>query len=306
MNQQMRVGTSRSEFDHLLILWKFSHRVGLLVLLNLDEPALTGQEAFAISLLLKANTETESNKPKIPSQSDQANLHLDSILYRENIPDNISETHTSILIENEHSPVNRELLESSRSEYLSYKSSNYYEIKNNVRKNNYFKTNRQCVLASLPGVLDIFVDSISTRIIVKLHLSDKHGNHQFKLFRSRGALGRHLWKHLVVQVDKTVLQIFLDSVLDTRVDLAEYGVWFGEYAENADVPEGIDLFRHANSRQFKHNGLILGNVDRMSVKDNFDELKFGRVYETYKSKSLLDRTNQEYFQETTKVAPPLA
>lgn len=269
--------------------------------LKQDSLALNAHKAFAISLYLKANTETETLKQDSSSDPDQLNIHLDSKLYREKLPDNEPDKDSGPDIENEESPVNLQLLELSRSEYLSYKSSNYYEIKNNVRKNKYFEINRQCILASLPGVLDIFVDSETTRILVKLHLSDRHGNHQFKLFRSRGALGRHMWKHLVVQVDHAILEIYLDSVLDSRVHLAEFGISFRKFSEKETVPETISLFRHFSSLDFKHNGLILGNLDRMAPKDNLDRVKYERVYNNYKSKSLLDHTNQEYFRELTAV-----
>lgn len=229
---------------------------------------------------------------------------MDSSLYRENAdPKGKGKgKDAEPRIENEGSPVDEEALAALRTEYLSYKSANYYEVKNNARQNQYFALNVQCAVASFPGVLDVFVDSKTQRVVVKLHLSDRDGNHGFKLFRSKGSLRRHQWKHLVVQVAPSSLEIFLDTVLDTRVSLADHGVWFRERKEDLQVPSGVEHFRHKNSLQQKHNGLLLGNVDRLVAKANFDQEKFDRVYAAYQSKSLLDRTNQEYFEETTQAS----
>jgi hypothetical protein len=258
---------------------------------------------LTLSFYFKVNSDLVSDDKKIDSevQTKELNIDLDSEIYREDSESDEEENSTKFEIQNEHSPVNEEIIESSHSEYLSYKSSNYYEIKNNLRKNKYFDIKTQCPLASIPGVLDVFVDSESSRLIVKLHLSDSNGNHTFRLFRSNGSLRRHLWKFLNIQINESRLLIFMDSVLDTQIDLSQYGILFAEFSKNKTYSEEFIFFKKLNSSKYRHQGLLLGNLDRLEKKENFDELKYDRVYNTYQSKSLLDLTNQEFFKEISKV-----
>lgn len=246
-------------------------------------------------MYLKVNSDLLQSK-KSDHTPQELNLTLDSDLYRENSQ---TQENPQLKIQNEESSINKDLIESSHSEYLSYKSSNYYEIKNNLRKNAYFGLNIQCPILSIPGLLDVFADSESGRVLIKLHLSDANNDHKFQLFRSNGSLRRHLWKLLTIQINEDILQVFLDSILDTRIKLSDHDISFRESKKQDS--EKFKFFRKKSNLEFQHNGIIIGNIDRLHKKPNFDDLKYNQVYQTYNSKSLLDKTNLEYFQQSTKV-----
>jgi hypothetical protein len=252
-------------------------------------------------MLIKINSKTIIKKTENKKEGENPNLNLDSVVYREMDEQDSTEEESQIKIENEKNPVNLEIIESSHSEYLSYKSSNYYEVKNNLRKNAYFKINSQFVITSMPGILDVFGDAETGRVLVKLHLSDTQGNHFFKFFRSNGALPRNLWKYLVVQLSPYMIKIYFNSVLDTQIDLKDYSIIFKKHKKGSKNQEGFAFFKHKNSNEYKHNGVLIGNIDATTKINNFDELKYNPVYDLYHSKSLLDQTNQKFFKKKNKV-----
>ena len=221
---------------------------------------------------------------------------LDSELYRETLSEDL------LTISNEEDSNHLQLEEASRPEYLSYKSADYYEVKNSLRKTRYSEMNTQCALASVPGVVDLFADSESGRLLVKLHLTSRNGDHFFKLFRSKGSLGRHFWKHVVVQLNESFLKVFFDSVLDIQIDLSDFNILFRKTAENEEIPKEIVYWRPRHSTEFGHNGLLLGNIDRTRKRPNWDRQKYSTVFSVYKSKSLLDKTNLQFFEQSKKVS----
>lgn len=247
-------------------------------------------------MLLKVNSSALSEPLKNQNSQNPQNfyLDLDKKLYRQDSPEEIT-------IENEQGPVDHEIIESSHSEYLSYKSANYYEVKNNLRRNAYFEINNQCAIASIPGILDIFADSNTNRILVKLHLSDEEGNHTFKVFRSNGALQRHSWKYLVVQVDREMIRIYLNAVLDTQINLGDYSILFEEMPAAKQKTPKHAFYKQKNSNEYQHNGLLIGNIDRTHPNAKLDKDKYWQVYNHYKSKSLMDPTHQRYFDTLHKV-----
>ena len=126
---------------------------------------------------------------------------------------------------------------------------------------------------SVPGALDLFIDSDSGRIIIKLHLTDKHENHIFKLFRSNGSLGKGVWKHLVVQVSNNRIEVFIDSIMDTVVDLAKYQIKFGfkedsGEGENQESSDEFEFFRFQADEEQSHNGVLVGNIDTFKGIDD--------------------------------------
>lgn len=254
-----------------------SKNISISMILNIGKSELASPEKMKSS-----NDFLNQSFPDLKSLEDtlqNLNLTLDSSLYRENslkseISENAKIEHS--ILSNEKTQTDSNLQETlTNAKFLTYKNRNYYNVKNFLRQKKYDRLNTQCPILSLPGVLDLFVDSESSRLITKLHLKDENQDHLFKLFRSRGTLGIDNWRHLIVQVSPNKIEIYINSILDTMIDLKKMKIWFGKnYDEDTNKKEGQNDFtfsRFSGDAVGHYNGILIGNIDNYSLEIDNDE-----------------------------------